>query len=148
MPRSTVKYGSKNADVSYVQDSLNKLGYNAGTVDGIFGANTQSAVMAFQQAQGLVADGIVGAMTYSSLESALNNNEVDVSAQMSSSSSSTLVPYKSSLSNALAKPKSSSAIMSKIKDYYKNPTVKYGVPTVLLLSAFAYYMSSRGVSKS
>ena len=76
MARQLVKYGCANNDVLYLQQSLNKLGYNCGNADGIFGNNTKKAVLAFQQDHGLEYDGIVGNNTWSELElclSQLNN---------------------------------------------------------------------------
>lgn len=76
MARQLVKYGCANNDVLYLQQSLNKLGYNCGNADGIFGNNTKEAVLAFQQDHGLEYDGIVGNNTWSELElclSQLNN---------------------------------------------------------------------------
>ena len=46
--------------VKYLQFKLKVLGYAVGNVDGVFGQNTASAVRAFQQANGLTPDGIVG----------------------------------------------------------------------------------------
>lgn len=46
--------------VKTLQDKLNTLGYNSGNVDGIFGAKTYAAVTAFQKANNLGVDGIVG----------------------------------------------------------------------------------------
>ena len=48
-------------------DALNALGYDCGSVDGIFGSKTKAAVMAFQKANGLGADGIVGPLTWGKL---------------------------------------------------------------------------------
>lgn len=49
--------------VKTLQDKLNALGYNSGSVDGIFGAKTYAAVTAFQKANSLGVDGIVGKLT-------------------------------------------------------------------------------------
>ena len=38
-----------------------------GEADGVFGQNTLNAVMAFQTAKGLVADGVVGKLTWGAL---------------------------------------------------------------------------------
>lgn len=46
-----------------IQQRLKELGYYKGNVDGIYGNKTRSAVIAFQKANGLVADGIVGKKT-------------------------------------------------------------------------------------
>lgn len=63
----TVYSGSRGESVKTLQERLNAKGYNAGSVDGIFGKNTQAAVMAFQKANGLAADGIVGPLTWGKL---------------------------------------------------------------------------------
>ena len=42
-------------------------GYYSGAVDGIFGAGTKKAVIAFQKKNGLTADGVVGKATYKAL---------------------------------------------------------------------------------
>lgn len=62
-----LKVGSSGAQVKTLQTKLNNWGYDAGTVDGIFGSKTQAAVKRFQQKNGLVADGIVGAKTAAAL---------------------------------------------------------------------------------
>ena len=63
----TVYSGSRGESVKMLQEKLNAKGYNAGSVDGIFGKNTQAAVIAFQKANGLAADGIVGKLTWAKL---------------------------------------------------------------------------------
>ena len=50
-------------DVLALQTYLNTKGYNSGTPDGNFGPKTQTAVVAFQKANGLVPDGSVGPNT-------------------------------------------------------------------------------------
>ena len=63
----TVYSGSRGESVKTLQEKLNAKGYNAGSVDGIFGRNTRAAVIAFQNANGLAADGIVGKLTWAKL---------------------------------------------------------------------------------
>ncbi len=63
----TVYSGSRGESVKTLQAQLNAKGFNAGSVDGIFGKNTQAAVIAFQKANGLAADGIVGKLTWAKL---------------------------------------------------------------------------------
>ncbi|MFT3709106.1 MAG: peptidoglycan-binding domain-containing protein [Archangium sp.] len=46
--------------MSRLQQALTDRGFNPQGVDGAFGNNTKSAVMAFQRAQGIKVDGIVG----------------------------------------------------------------------------------------
>ena len=63
----TLLLGTRSSDVKTLQELLNAKGYNAGSVDGIFGKNTRAAVIAFQNANGLAADGIVGKLTWAKL---------------------------------------------------------------------------------
>ena len=65
--RPTVSYGSRGDAVRKLQELLNALGYDCGSVDGIFGSKTKAAVLAFQKANGLGADGIVGPLTWAKL---------------------------------------------------------------------------------
>lgn len=62
-------------DIKKVQEALTKLGYNTGEIDGIFGKNTEAAVKAFQEAKGLVADGIIGTDTLNALKEATGTTE-------------------------------------------------------------------------
>ena len=59
--------GSRSEDVKTLQAQLNALGYDCGTVDGIFGAKTYNAVVKFQKDRGLAVDGIVGKNTWAAL---------------------------------------------------------------------------------
>ena len=65
--RPTVSYGSRGDAVRKLQELLNALGYDCGSVDGIFGSKTKAAVLAFQKANGLGVDGIVGPLTWAKL---------------------------------------------------------------------------------
>ena len=62
-----LKNGKRNSAVTWLQNRLNALGYNCGAVDGIFGTKTKNAVISFQKAKGLDADGEVGPNTYEKL---------------------------------------------------------------------------------
>ncbi len=72
----TLKQGSRGTQVKTMQQKLKNWGYYNGSVDGIFGAKTRSAVVYFQKKNGLSADGIVGAKTLKALgmSSAGSNN--------------------------------------------------------------------------
>jgi peptidoglycan hydrolase-like protein with peptidoglycan-binding domain len=59
--------------VADVQRKLNRLGYAAGEVDGLYGPVTGAAVRRFQQAAGLAADGIVGPRTQRALDRRAKN---------------------------------------------------------------------------
>lgn len=58
-----LKKGMRSEDIRKLQGGLALLGYKPGTPDGIFGANTESAVEAFQLDHGLYADSIAGLLT-------------------------------------------------------------------------------------
>lgn len=58
---------SRGQAVRIVQIHLNRHGHKAGAEDGIFGCKTDRAVRAFQRAQGLKVDGLVGKMTWRAL---------------------------------------------------------------------------------
>ena len=65
-PRPIMK-GARGADVLDIQDRLHALGYLRGVVDGDFGSKTLEAVVAFQSANGLIPDGVVGEKTLAKL---------------------------------------------------------------------------------
>lgn len=73
--RNQLSYGSQGNEVTELQKLLNQNGYKL-SEDGIFGANTQSAVKDYQQKNKLSADGIVGTNTWGTLTgaSAAQNN--------------------------------------------------------------------------
>ena len=63
-----LRRGSVSNYVLIAQDDLNTLGFSTNGLDGIFGAGTQNAVIAYQRSRGLAADGIVGCNTWRSLQ--------------------------------------------------------------------------------
>ena len=64
---AVLRQGSTGGEVKEVQRRLKQWGYYSGAVDGIFGAGTKKAVVAFQKKNGLTADGVVGKATYAAL---------------------------------------------------------------------------------
>lgn len=66
-PLLTLRNGSRGTQVKVLQYLLIDAGFDCGKVDGIAGKNTIAAVKAFQTAQSLTADGIVGAKTWAAL---------------------------------------------------------------------------------
>lgn len=67
MATRTLRYGCTGSDVKTLQRNLNKLGFNCGAVDGIFGPKTQAAVKSFQRSAKITVDGIVGPQTRAAL---------------------------------------------------------------------------------
>ena len=73
MAEPLLRPGASGEAVRELQQALKGLGYDPGPVDGQFGARTEAAVKAFQKAQGIAVDGIVGDITW------LNIDEADMS---------------------------------------------------------------------
>ncbi|KST69028.1 peptidoglycan-binding protein [Mastigocoleus testarum BC008] len=63
----TLREGSRGDEVIKLQEVLKQLNFYSGVTDGIFGVQTKDAVVRFQNAYGLIADGIVGSNTWSKL---------------------------------------------------------------------------------
>lgn len=61
------RYGSTGSEVKQIQTKLKRWGYYNGSVDGIFGSQTQKAVRSFQKANGLGVDGIAGPKTLAAM---------------------------------------------------------------------------------
>ncbi|MCL2402090.1 MAG: peptidoglycan-binding protein [Oscillospiraceae bacterium] len=75
-PGTLIRLGSTGENVRLIQSALNTIRAENPSipqlaVDGIFGSITQSAVIAFQRAFGLVPDGLVGPITWGRLQEAL-----------------------------------------------------------------------------
>lgn len=64
---AVLKQGARGGEVKEVQRRLKNWGYYNGSVDGIYGPATISAVKYFQKKNGLTADGICGKATYAAL---------------------------------------------------------------------------------
>ena len=71
---ASLKQGSRGDDVKKLQTKLKRWGYYNGSVDGVFGKGTKSAVIAFQKKNGLSADGVVGAATARALGLSLSGS--------------------------------------------------------------------------
>ena len=107
--RYVVSYtqGSSGTVVKEIQTRLKKWGYYTGAVDGVYGAKTKAAGIAFQKKNGLTADGVVGAKTLSALGIS--------SASGTTSTSSTAKSYSVGSSGTVVK-----SIQTKLKEqgYY------------------------------
>jgi lipoprotein-anchoring transpeptidase ErfK/SrfK len=62
-PSGTLSEGSSGAAVKALQQRLASLKYDPGTIDGHFGANTEDAVWAFQEINGVKVTGVIDAAT-------------------------------------------------------------------------------------
>src|SRR5262245_27402503 len=70
MTEPVLKQGSTGPEVRDLQQALKALGFDPGPVDGVFGARTQGAVKAFQQAREIAVDGVVGRVTWINIDEA------------------------------------------------------------------------------
>ena len=66
-PYPVLRRGDGGEWVMFLQRLLESYLFPVGGVDGVFGANTESAVKRFQESKGLVRDGIVGPKTWEAL---------------------------------------------------------------------------------
>jgi peptidoglycan hydrolase-like protein with peptidoglycan-binding domain len=72
LPTFQLRRGDRGLSVRVLQNFLNGLGYQAGSVDGFFGSTTQLAVQRLQQDLGIVATGAIDESTLSTLRSYFN----------------------------------------------------------------------------
>ncbi|MEV6593130.1 penicillin-insensitive murein endopeptidase [Streptomyces acidicola] len=70
----TQSSGNRGSDVAALQHLLGARGHTVAT-DGVFGSGTTAAVKAFQSAQGLTSDGIVGPNTWGRLVVTVQQND-------------------------------------------------------------------------
>ena len=94
---TTLRYDMRSDAVLKLQQDLSKLGYYSGTISGHFGSKTEAAVMSFQKANGLSADGVAGSKTLAKIATALGNSSSSSSSNSSSSNSSSSSAASSSL---------------------------------------------------
>ena len=65
-----LRKGVKGTPVSDLQQILGEAGFSV-TVDGVFGTETETAVIRFQGSKGLSSDGVVGPSTWNALANAV-----------------------------------------------------------------------------
>jgi peptidoglycan hydrolase-like protein with peptidoglycan-binding domain len=70
-----VRHGSR--EVRELQRSLSELGHEPGPIDGLYGPRTEGAVVGFQRAQGLAANGVADSRTRRLLVAELRERRVD-----------------------------------------------------------------------
>ncbi|NLI21131.1 MAG: SH3 domain-containing protein [Clostridiales bacterium] len=87
---TTLKLGTVGDTVKDMQERLITLGFLTGTADGKFGTKTSLALIAFQQANGLTADGVAGSKTLAKLNSLNASTASGSTSSVSNASAPTL----------------------------------------------------------
>lgn len=79
------KVGSTGSEVRAIQQRLKEWGYYKGSVDGVYGASTKAAVIKFQKANSLTADGVAGNATLAAIGLPTRQSAPGTGSQSSSS---------------------------------------------------------------
>ncbi len=133
---TSLKSGDKGAEVKKLQERLKELGYYTSVIDSEYGAKTIAAVKAFQQKNGLTADGVAGSATLKKLNStsAIKANNSTNTNTNTSTTLNTNQTLKSGDSGAQVR-----ALQTRLKALgYYTPSVDgdYGYRTVEAVSNF------------
>ncbi|MDP4090112.1 MAG: spore cortex-lytic enzyme [Bacillota bacterium] len=84
----TYSYGSTGGPVIELQTRLKRWGYYNGTIDGVYGYRTFTAVKYFQSKNGLTADGVAGNQTLAALGFNIGNTGTTTTSTTSTTSNS------------------------------------------------------------
>lgn len=90
---AVLRVGDQGTAVRSLQAALLNEGFSPGAIDGVFGAGTQAAVLAFQQSRGLLADGVAGPRTQAALGLVQSAELPDATGQMSVQVASRMCPF-------------------------------------------------------
>ncbi|MBE9104883.1 peptidoglycan-binding protein [Nostoc cf. edaphicum LEGE 07299] len=140
------KIGSNGPEVSRNQRCLKKLGYFNGPVTGKFASLTQNAVIKFQQANRISADGVVGASTQRALQRACQSRSSN--RNISGASRSAVGQYPT-----LSQGKTGAAVtrlqqrLRQLGYFNTNPTGNFGPITKDAVIAFqrSYRITANGI---
>lgn len=89
----SLRRGSRGELVTTLQKRLKTWGYYTGSVDGVFGSQTEQAVKYFQRKNGLAVDGIVGPATAKAIGISLTGGSSGGSSSSSGTGSSSSDVY-------------------------------------------------------
>jgi peptidoglycan hydrolase-like protein with peptidoglycan-binding domain len=145
--RPILRSGSKGNEVSELQATLKLLGFYSGSVDGVYGQTTVSAVSSFQQAAGLDADGITGPATWGKLFPLAPLAEADPLPPSSPTAAlppSSAVPVPAATRPATPVPTSSPAVTAAVKQPAASGTTGTAQPTAPELTFPVLRVGMRG----
>ena len=123
---ATLRMGSTGSRVKTLQSRLISLGYLSGSADGKFGKLTKQAVIGFQKASGLTADGLAGKKTLQALEKSGSSASSSGTGSSASSASSSASSGSAPSSGATASGPSGASV--KLLHWYNDikPTLRNG----------------------
>jgi peptidoglycan hydrolase-like protein with peptidoglycan-binding domain len=81
---TSLRRGDNNDSVKQLQNDLKKLGYFSGTATGLYGSITEEAVIKFQKAKGLEADGIAGKQTLAKIKELISSDSAPATPSVNS----------------------------------------------------------------
>jgi peptidoglycan L-alanyl-D-glutamate endopeptidase CwlK len=87
-----LQLGDSGDAVVALQQALQQKGFSPGAIDGQYGNGTQAAVIAFQNSEGLLADGVAGPRTLFALGLAASGDLPDDTARMTVQLASQMCP--------------------------------------------------------
>ena len=129
--------GDKNDTVMAAQERLKELGYFTGTATGYFGTVTQSAIRAFQKANGLTVTGTLNKETQSKLNS--KNAVAKATATPKPTATPTATPAKNVVATRGDRNDTVKAIQARLKELgymSANATGYYGDTTYNAVKSF------------
>ncbi len=88
-----LRRGARGEAVERLQRLLREHGFPTGRIDGRFGPATEAALLAFQRANGLLADGIAGPLTWRALDLGEDAAPADATAQVTVEIVAEMFPY-------------------------------------------------------
>jgi putative chitinase len=88
-----LRRGANGSAVERLQRALAAAGFSPGAADGRFGPATEAALIAFQRAHGLLADGVCGPLTWARLEGKEPGVPVDATARVTVELVADMLPY-------------------------------------------------------
>jgi peptidoglycan hydrolase-like protein with peptidoglycan-binding domain len=127
--QSLLRIGSRGEAVRMLQTRLQQLGFYEGSIDGIYGDRTKSAVIQFQQARGLDPDGAVGLKTWAELQRVLPSPEASPSKPESSPSRERSFPEERSEESQPVPSPSPNVVTSSPSRQTQTPPVVSQVPS-------------------
>lgn len=131
-----LKLDSQGSKVAQLQQDLKQLGYYYADITGNFGTKTEAAVIAFQKAYNLTADGVAGSNTLNAIAAAVEK----AGGSVSSSSSASGLKLGSTGSDVRALQQN----LTTLGYYYGDITGHYGTMTQAAVTKF---QKARGLTQ-